>query len=325
MNQLVSLPKRLTIKQWRKLDRVQMRVEAIKTWKKCRRLNVKDISSLFSVHPSTLWRWRQRYERGGPEGLLQIYRTERCRRVTPEIEQKIIQLRQERGYGHQRIQIYLKRYEGVRLSSSTVWNVFKRNHLPPIYTTRYDKSGKRPMKRYEKDSPGETVQMDVKFVRDPQDPTKRFYQFTAVDDCTRYRVLRIYARNTTQSAIDFFGQVQKVFPAVIQEIQTDNGPEFATEFTFHLDHQGIHHRLIRPRTPRLNGKVERSHRTDAQEFYAKQQFTGMKDLQQKIGEWERHYNHERAHMALDGKTPADKLHEKLCTEPTSAKIALESD
>lgn len=319
MSQQVILPKRLTQEQWNKLEKIRMRAAAIEQWKEDAETNAGVLSEIFGVHRSTFWRWRKRDRQEGVEGLLRMGRNESRRRVDPEIEQKILQLRRERGYGHQRIQLYLKRYEGVCLSSSTVWNVLKRNHMPPLYVTRYNKTAKPVMKRYEKESPGETVQMDVKFVRDPQDPLKRFYQFTALDDCTRYRVLRIYARNTTECAIDFLGHVRKAFPAVIQEIQTDNGPEFATDFSFYLDHQGIHHRLIRPRTPRLNGKVERSHRTDTQEFYAKQQFSDMEDLQKKVEEWERHYNHERAHMALDGRTPAEKLHEKLSTDPPSNK------
>lgn len=313
MNQLKSLPKRLSIQEWQKVNRMRWRQAAIEEWKSNPKLGVKAFAELSGASSTTFWRWRKRYMQEGMEGLLKS-RVAKGRRITPEIEQKILELRREPGWGHQRIQMYLKRYLSIQVSSATVWNVLKRNNMPPIFISRYGGPLKRRMKRYEKSFPGETVQMDVKFVKDPKSPFKRFYQFTAIDDCTRYRVLRLYARNTTRNAIDFLDQVKKAFPAAIQEIQTDHGPEFATEFTFHLDDEGIRHRTIRPRTPRLNGKVERSHRTDVQEFYSKEQFSDIEDMRQKLSQWEHRYNKERAHMALGGQTPAEKLQTKLLTD-----------
>jgi transposase InsO family protein len=111
----------------------------------------------------------------------------------------------------------------------------------------------------------------------------------------------------------------------IREIQTDNGPEFTTEFGFHLTQQRVKHRLIRPRTPRLNGKVERSHRTDEQEFYSRQIFTDSEDLKAKLVGWEKHYNTERPHMALEGQTPAEVLDAILSTNTRGGEVALQGD
>jgi hypothetical protein len=96
---------------------------------------------------------------------------------------------------------------------------------------------------------------------------KRYYQYTAIDDCTRLRVLRIYPRSDQKTAIQFFDYVTSRLPFVIEQVQTDNGAEFQSGFHWHLLDRGIGHRYIRPATPRLNGKVERSHRIDAEEFY----------------------------------------------------------
>jgi transposase InsO family protein len=197
--------------------------------------------------------------------------------------------------------------------------------MPAIYMTRYNKPARITMRRYVKSQPGETVQMDVKFIKNPSAPRRKLFQFTAVDDCTRYRVIRIYNRNTTRNAIDFFETVKQVFPARIREVQTDNGPEFTTEFGFHLTQQGVKHRLIRPRTPRLNGKVERSHRTDEHEFYSRQEFADEDDLRAKLASWEKHYNQERYHMALGGQTPVEALTSKLSTDCSGTKVALTSD
>jgi len=181
------------------------------------------------------------------------------------------------------------------------------------------------MKRDEKAFPGDTVQMDVKFIKAPNKSRRRYYQFTAIDDCTRFRVLRIYSQHTTSNALEFMEKVKENFPVVIKQVQTDNGPEFATEFTFALDQQGIHHRRIKPRTPRLNGKVERSHRTDEQEFYSRQKFRDVEDMQEKLSAWEKHYNLERPHMALNGETPGERLKAKLSTESRRNNVSRRTD
>lgn len=325
MNQEITLKPRLTRKEWGLLCDARVRQEVIAEVERNPNIGIRKISDIFGVSPSTVWRWRKRYKSQGLKGLLKDRRTTKPRKISPEVEQKILELRLSLGYGHQRIAMYLKRYLGVKIAASTVWNILKRNKMPNLYMTRYNKPAMCSMKRYEKAFPGETIQMDVKFVKAPGKTFKRFYQFTAIDDCTRFRVLRLYARNTTQNALDFLEQVKKTFPAAIRQIQTDNGPEFATEFSFHLDQQGIHHRRIKPRTPRLNGKVERSHRTDEQEFYGKTKFQDFQELQKKLSEWEKHYNLERMHMALKGQTPGERLKEKLSTEPGKISIARKTD
>ena len=94
-------------------------------------------------------------------------------------------------------------------------------------------------------------------------------------------------------------------------IQTDNGAEFQSHFHWHLEEHDIRHVYIRPRTPRLNGKVERSHRVDDQEFYQLLDKDGIGDdihlFNDKLREWEDYYNYHRPHGALDGQTPYERL------------------
>ena len=94
-------------------------------------------------------------------------------------------------------------------------------------------------------------------------------------------------------------------------IQTDNGAEFQSKFHWHLEQLDIRHVYIRPRTPRLNGKVERSHRVDDQEFYQLLDKDGISDdihlFNEKLREWENYYNYHRPHGALDGQTPYERL------------------
>jgi transposase InsO family protein len=96
-------------------------------------------------------------------------------------------------------------------------------------------------------------------------------------------------------------------------IQTDNGSEFQQLFHWHLVDRGIQHVHIRPATPRLNGKVERSHRIDADEFYRMLAGVVIDDTRlfnDKLQEWENFYNYHRPHGALGGQTPYERLRQK---------------
>ena len=133
----------------------------------------------------------------------------------------------------------------------------------------------------------------------------------AIDDATRIRALRVCRRHTQQNAIAFLDHVVRTFPFRIHTVRTDRGHEFQALFHWHLADQGIRHVYIKPRTPQLNGKVERSHRTDQQEFYQFLTYKGDVDLVQRLAEWERFYNYQRPHGAFHGKTPYEALREKL--------------
>lgn len=161
--------------------------------------------------------------------------------------------------------------------------------------------------------PGHHIQVDVKFLfftNEEGNRIKRF-QYTAIDDATRIRALKVYKQHTQQNAIDFINYVREKFPFRIHTVQTDNGHEFQTKFHWHLQDLGINHRYIKPRTPRLNGKVERSHKTDKMEFYQLLNYIDDMDLNQKLAEWEAFYNYARPHSAIGGKTPYERLLEKI--------------
>jgi transposase InsO family protein len=147
-------------------------------------------------------------------------------------------------------------------------------------------------------------------------PRKRYYQFTAIDDCTRLRVLRIYDKCNQKTAIQFVDYVCERLPFRVEVIQTDNGAEFQSGFHHVLD-KGIGHVYIKPRTPRLNGKVERSHRIDAEEFYRMLDGVVIDDAKvfnDKLQEWENFYNYDRPHGGLAGQTPYERLRERTRTK-----------
>jgi transposase InsO family protein len=101
-------------------------------------------------------------------------------------------------------------------------------------------------------------------------------------------------------------------------VQTDNGAEFQSQFHWHLETLDIRHAYIRARTPRLNGKVERSHRVDDQEFCQLLDKDGISDdihvFNEKLREWEDYYKYHRPHGALGGQTPYERLLTKTRAE-----------
>ena len=233
-----------------------------------------------------------------------------------EIVGKIMYLRQHYHFGPRKIAMYLRRYHDIEISPSGVWRILDRldmNRLPA--SQRYKRHTQR-WKRYEKPLPGHRVQVDVKFLGPIGDARKKHYQFTAIDDCTRIRVLRIFDRNNQKTAIQFIDYVLEKLPFRVECIQTDNGAEFQGAFHWHVLDRGIGHVYIKPSTPRLNGKVERSHRIDEEEFYRMLDGVVIDDTElfnDKLQEWEHFYNFDRPHGGLDGQTPYERLLHKTKT------------
>ena len=113
-------------------------------------------------------------------------------------------------------------------------------------------------------------------------------------------------------------------PFQVEKIQTDNGAEFQSRFHWHVLDQGIGHIYIRPATPRLNGKVERSHRIDAEEFYrlldgSLRTTLGYSTRNSK--EWEDYYNYHRPHGGLGGQTPYERLRQKTQAHLSPANVS----
>ena len=167
----------------------------------------------------------------------------------------------------------------------------------------------------------------MKFIAPLQGSKKKFYQFTAIDDCTRLRVLRIYDRLNQKIAIQFIDYVLQKLPFHVERIQTDNGAEFQSAFHWHVLDRGIQHIYIKARTPRLNGKVERSHRIDNEEFYRGLQGVVVDQsalFTTKLQEWEDFYNFDRPHGGLGGQTPYERLRQKLEAHDVSGHRQLHS-
>lgn len=277
--------------------------------------NVAQTCRYYGISRTCFYKWLRRFEEQGPEGLRD--RSSRPHTspnaTSAEVVGKIMYLRQHYHFGPHKIAMYLKRYHDVSISPSGVYRVLVRLDMNRLPASQQHKPYQKRWKRYEKPEPGHRVQVDVKFITPIGAAGRKYYQFTAIDDCTRIRVLRAYPRCNQKTAIQFLDYLLSRLPFRVEVIQTDNGGEFGTQFHYHVLDRGIRHVYIKPATPRLNGKVERSHRIDEEEFYRMLDGVVIDDTElfnDKLQEWEDFYNFNRPHGGLDGQTPYERLRQK---------------
>ena len=173
--------------------------------------------------------------------------------------------------------------------------------------------------------PGEKVQIDVKVVPSccirgkHSYEGKKMYQWTAIDECTRTRFLYGYEEHTPANSKDFLHRFLEFFPFEVKTIQTDNGTEFTYKFISddkkcpfeeEVVKLGIIHKLIKPRTPWHNGKVERSHRMDQWYLYEWEKFRDMKEFNEKLAE-HLDWTNNKPMRIFKGKSPMQKLEEYM--------------
>lgn len=187
-------------------------------------------------------------------------------------------------------------------------------------------------KRYEIPIPG-YLQIDAKIVDKDGEPGEKLIQWTAIDECSRVRYLEGSLTKGAAAATAFLRRCVAYYGSIgvkVIRAQTDHGTEFTLPenavtqasyargdtdeamFTRECEKLGITHRLIRIRTPELNGKVERSHRTDGERFYSRFRFSTEQALHHALQTlWMPEYNEQRPHSSLGGMAPMDFLKQRL--------------
>ncbi len=275
--------------------------------------NVAKACREFEIPRSSFYKWKKAFDIGGKAGLARKkpIALSHPRKLSPEVVEKILHLRRVYHLGPQRITWYLERYHGLTTSCSTVYRTLVRNGIRRL--SRAVSRRAIHTRRYAKDVPGHHIQVDVKFLslKATNGSKVRRFQYTAIDDATRIRALKVYQLHNQQNAIAFIDYVIEKFPFRIHTVRTDRGHEFQAQFHWHVEDKGIRHVYIKPRSPHFNGKVERSHRSDKEEFYQLLNYTDDVDLNEKLSQWERFYNFHRPHGAFNGKTPYEALKSML--------------
>ena len=194
------------------------------------------------------------------------------------------------------------RKRGYSRCIESLWRVLRREGLMVVKK----KDSYKPKPYQQMTHPGERIQIDVKVVprKCIADPHLRLFQYTAIDEYSRFRILGAYPEQSTYSSYLFLLRVVDEFRKKgvnVECVQTDNGFEFTHKFS-HKDSNtlsmfedtlfslGIRHKLIRPYTPRHNGKVERSHREDQKRFYDSHSFYSLADFADQLAVHQRNSN-----------------------------------
>ena len=282
-------------------------------------------SRKYGVSLSSVKRWCKRYD-GRWETLVERSHRPHSHpnRHTPKEERQIKNSFKKiyERYGWDGVYSDLKR-KGYKRSYSGMIYAAKRLGLKE--KTKVKKRSIVQRKYPEIQTPGEKVQIDVKEVpynclrgkvlRDG----KHMYQWTAIDECTRMRYVYGFEEHTPENSVRFLKKLIKAFPFKIQTIQTDNGTEFTYKYISEdricpfdkaLTKLGIKHKLIPPRTPWHNGKVERSHRNDQRYFYDWETFRSVEELNKKLEE-HLNWSNNKSMRTLGRKSPIQLLKEKL--------------
>lgn len=288
------------------------------------RYGVSNAARKYKTNRQYIYRWKNRFD-GSWDSL-----SDRSRRPhhhpnqhTTDEAELISRMRRRNPHAGLVIFWVKLRQKGYSRSISGLYRFLKKQGMMAVHPP----NPKYIPKPYEKmDYPGQRIQVDVKFVpyaclKNSRVIGKQFFQYTAIDEYSRWRFVEAFEEHSTYSSAQFVEHPIKAFPCRIECIQTDNGTEFTNRFTTHrdkptlfqkcLEKHGIRHKVIRPYTPRHNGKVERSHRKDNERFYATHLFYSFEDFAAQLKVYNRRdYNHFPM-RPLGWKTPNEVLWDYL--------------
>jgi len=275
----------------------------------------------FDISPQTFYRWKKRYD---PKRLQSLEgrsrRSHKLRQPTAsaDLVKAVLEAREARPrWGKDKLAPLL-REAGWQVSTSMVGRILRglreqgqlveapRGSLPVRRRSYARPYAVRKPKEYEATRPGDIVQVDTLDLRPL--PGVIIKHFTARDVISRWDVLDVATRATAKTASRFLDCVQQRMPFEVRAIQVDGGSEFQADFERECQKRGILLFVLPPRSPKLNGYVERAHRTHVEEFYevADLDWTLAK-LKPELLAWEKVYNTIRPHQSLGYRTPLQAL------------------
>lgn len=253
----------------------------------------------FGIPRATFYRWKSKYQ---PYRLLSLEPRKRGRRrgqtkIPWEQELSLVSWRKQHpSKGHH----YCWQVLRPPCAPHTIYLVWQRHGL--VSRKQRRKQPYQPLPTL----PG-YFQLDTKFL-----PGKR-YQYTALEVHSRWRYLWMAGRLCEGSTLLFLRRFLQAYPGKIHGIQTDQGLEFQGRVREFLQERGIRHQYTHVRSPDQNGKVERSHRTDEEEFYRSfsPEVHPIPECNQRLRQWQEEYNTRRLHYALNWRTPQSVMEKCL--------------
>jgi len=270
----------------------------------------------FDISPDTFYRWLKRYD---PKNLKtledHVHIAKHLRQPTwsPEMEERVLKLREENPrWGKQKLAKLLTE-EDIKISVSMVGRILKRLKyrgllIEPVHVISARKRhltrpyAIRKPREYIAKEPGDIVQVDTLDVRPL--PGVKFKHFTARDIVSRWDVLSASTSATSRAAASFIDAIRERMPFNVKAIQVDGGSEFQDVFEETCRKYDIKLFVLPPRSPKLNGYVERAQRTHTEEFYevADMDFD-IDSVNSALLNWEIKYNTYRPHQSLNYLTP----------------------
>jgi transposase InsO family protein len=315
-------------KEWPDLSAEAERRLKMIDWHLANGENVSRTSRHFTISRQTFYRWLQRYN---PRDLRTLEdrssRPRRCKQPTWTKEEVLAvkELRERHpAWGKLKLVVLLAR-QGLHLSASRVGRIlaYLKRTRQLIEPLRRFSARRRQWKRqyatrkpkaYEARLPGDIIQLDTMDVR--PEPNIVLKQFTAIDVVSRWSVPTIASHATANLATRALEAIIARCPFPIRAIQVDGGSEFMAGFEDACREKGILLFELPPRSPKLNGRVERANRTYREEFYNCSTATPtVAGFRTELRRWEYIYNHVRPHQALGQLTPAQYLAQRFNISP----------
>jgi len=288
-------------------EREKFRLKLMDAYYKMEPKNVRYLCRLFGIHHATFYRIRGRYNRFNLNTIkLRSRRPKRMKTIPWSVVIEICQWKRDNP-AKSHYYLYQEWLSVGRIppcSPKTIYNWWRRRNLIVIRHRRK----RRKTKLFNHASvPGQLIQMDTKYLNG-----RRRFQYSAIDVVSKWKFARAYSNLTQVNTNNFIERLlikAKQKRLNIQMIQTDNGHEFQSEMVKYLTSLGIAHQYIWIHTPDQNGVVERSHRTDDEEFYqlTDTRFMSLNELNQALEEWIERYNTKRLHFSLNFVTPEKYL------------------
>jgi len=278
----------------------------------------------FDISPQTFYRWKRRYNRKELSSLEdRSHRPCHVRQPTYSVElvEAVLRLREEYPrWGKDKL-VVLLREKGFSCSASTVGRIIGKlkkrgvlkepvpNNISARKRQRQRSYALRKPKDYKVVQPGELVQLDTLDIRPL--PGVLLKHFTAHDVISRWDVVSVHSRATATTAAHFLDTLESRMPFPVKAIQVDGGSEFEAVFEEECQKRGIKLFVLPPRSPKLNGAVERAHRTHTEEFYEVTDSSfELSELRDELLAWEQVYNTIRPHQALGYVTPLKFLEQR---------------
>lgn len=283
------------------------RLKVMDAYERMEPKNVRYLCRLMGIHHSTFYRLKKQYKHFNLNSLkLRSRRPKHTRTSSWTLVMEMCNWKRENpAKSHYYLyQLWLREGRTPPCSPKTIYNWWKRRGL----IAKKHRRSRRKTKLFNQASVvGELVQIDTKYLNG-----RRRFQYTAIDVVSKWRFIRAYNKQTQENTIDFLKRlIRKAEEKGIKIllIQTDNGHEFQLLVREYLSSVDISHQYIWIHTPDQNGVVERSHRTDDDEFYhlTETQDLTLDELNLKLEEWTLFYNTKRLHFSLNFDTPEEYL------------------